>query len=287
MNETTLYQAVKTLAGVTHTLDDADLDLDWTWRDHSEGLRFALLGTYHELRDLSVTLMAGRLAEGIPVTAAQHVLGQYHAAFRDLEANLLGVADGDLDRIPAEGEWSLRQVLAHMIGADRGFFALVYYAVDQHRSGLQPSRPSAEELKALFGPGEEFDQVLDNGDLAGIQEYHQDLHNRILHEMAALSQDELWALSRFWEPEPQPIRYRLHRFDAHLRQHTIQVEKTLAAIGHVPSEALRLLRLVYNALAEIEGILIGAWDFGYTQQSQLAVAIVNRAEEVAVVAKGK
>ena len=283
MDETTLYQAVSTLAGVTRTLEDSDLDLEWRWRDHSEGLRFALLGTYHELRDLAVTLMAGRLAEGMPVTTVQHLLGQYHAAFRDLEAILLGAADGDLDRIPVEDEWPLRQVLAHMIGADRGFFALVYYAVDQHRSGLEPSRPSADELKALYGPGESFDEVLDNGGLASIQAYHQELHNRILHEMAGLNPDELWALSRFWEPKPLPVGYRLHRFDAHLRQHTVQAEKTLAALGHAPNEALRLLRLVYNALAEVEGILIGAWDFGYVQQSQLAASIMKRAEEVAAV----
>lgn len=284
MSESTLYQAVKQLAGATHALQDVSLDLEWTWRDHDEGLRFALLGTYHELRDLSVTLAAGRLAKGIPLTVAQHVLGQYHAAFRDLEAILLGAGDGDLDRIPAEDEWPLRQILAHMIAADRGFFALVYYAVDQHRSGLQPSRPSAEDRQSLYGPGEDFDQVLDNGSLAAIQDYHQALHSRILHELAELSQDELWAPSRFWEPEPLPVRYRLHRFDAHLRQHTIQVEKTLAAIGHVPSEALRLLRLVYNALAEVEGSLLGAWDFGYTQQSKLAATIVDRSDDVAVIA---
>jgi hypothetical protein len=44
------------------------------------------------------------------------------------------------------------------------------------------------------------------------------------------------------------------------------------------------LRLVYNALAEIEGNLIGARDFGYAQQSQLAATIANRAEDVAAVA---
>jgi hypothetical protein len=284
MNESTLYQAVRQLAGLTHALPDKSLDLEWTWRDHDEGLRFALLGTYHELRDLSVTLAAGRLAEGMPVNAAQHVLGQYHAAYRDLEAILLGAGDGDLDRIPGEDEWPLRQILAHMIAADRGFFALVHYAVDQHQSGLQPSRPSAEDLKSLYGPGEEFDQVTDSGDLAAIQDHHQALHSRILHELAEISPEELWAPSRFWEPEPFPVRYRLHRFDAHLRQHTIQVEKTLAALGHVPSEALRLLRLVYNALAEVEGSLIGAWDFGYRQQSKLAATILGRSEEVAAVA---
>jgi hypothetical protein len=38
--------------------------------------------------------------------------------------------------------------------------------------------------------------------------------------------------------------------------------------------------LVYNALAEAEGTVIGAWDFGYTLQEELAAQIAGRSEEV-------
>ena len=282
MNEHTLYQAVQKLARVTSKLPDEALETDWVWRDHDEGLRFALIGTYHELRDLAVTLEAGRQAEGIPVTVAQHLLAQYHAAFRDLEAVLLGAGDDQLDLPPAEDEWPLRRVLAHMIGAERVFFTLVYFGVDQHRAGLQPSELMDEDLAALFGHEEiDIEDLIGDGSLEEILDYHRSLHSRILHEMADLSDEELWALSRFWEPEPLPIRYRLHRFDAHLRQHTIQVEKTLEAVGSSPNESLRLLRLVYDALAEVEGAVIGAWDFGYALQEELAVQIADRGEDVA------
>jgi hypothetical protein len=36
------------------------------------------------------------------------------------------------------------------------------------------------------------------------------------------------------------------------------VDKTLEAIGHAPTEARRLLRLIHTALAEVEGALLGA-----------------------------
>ena len=130
------------------------------------------------------------------------------------------------------------------------------------------------------------EDVIGEGSLEDILDYHRSLHNRILHEMADLSDGELWALSRFWEPEPLPVRYRLHRFDAHLRQHTIQIEKTLEALGSSPNEAVRLLRLVYNALAEAEGAVIGAWDFGYTLQEELAAQIAGRSEEVSSTGAG-
>jgi len=287
MNEHTLHQAVQKLAGATQLLKDEALETDWAWRDHDEGLRFALIGTYHELRDLAVTLEAGRQADGIPVTTAQHLLAQYHAAFRDLEAVLLSTGDDQLDLPPAEGEWPVRRVLAHMIGAERVFFTLIYFGIDQHRAGLQPSELSDEDLVTLFGHEEEdIEDVIGDGNMEDILEYYRSLHNRILHEMADLSDEELGALSRFWEPEPLPVRYRLHRFDAHLRQHTIQVEKTLEALGNSPNEAVRLLRLVYNALAEVEGTVIGAWDFGYALQEELAVQIAGRSEEVSSTGAG-
>jgi hypothetical protein len=49
-----------------------------------------------------------------------------------------------------------------------------------------------------------------------------------------------------------PIRFRLHRFEEHLRQHTIQLDKTLAGIGRPPTEAYRLVRNIYNVLADVE-----------------------------------
>ena len=282
MIENHLHKEVRQLANVMSALPDESLGQDWTWRDHDEGLRFALIGTYHELRDLAATLSMGRQAEGIPVTSAQHVLGQYHAAFRDLEALLLNVGDGDLERPPAKDEWPLRRILSHMIGSERVFFTLVYFGVDQHRAGLQPEEPSDDDLAFLFGhEKEDIEDVVGSGSLESILSYQETLHERVLRELSVLTEEELWAPSRFWEPEPLPVRYRLHRFDAHLRQHTVQVDKTLAALGHVPNEASRLLRLVYSALAEVEGFLIGAWDIGYAMRAELAAQIGKRSEEVA------
>ena len=43
----------------------------------------------------------------------------------------------------------------------------------------------------------------------------------------------------------------MHRFEEHLRQHTIQLDKTLAVI-RPPTEAHRLVRNIYNALADVE-----------------------------------
>jgi len=65
---------------------------------------------------------------------------------------------------------------------------------------------------------------------------------------------ELSTPSWFWEDKGYPIRFRMHRFEEHMRQHTIQVDKTLVALGHPPTEAERLVRNLYNALAGLESV---------------------------------
>ena len=74
----------------------------------------------------------------------------------------------------------------------------------------------------------------------------------------AAADTDLDAPSEFWEGYDLDLRFRLLRFDAHLREHTIQVDKTLLGIDRTPNEPARLVRLLYNALGEAEGAAIGA-----------------------------
>jgi hypothetical protein len=71
-----------------------------------------------------------------------------------------------------------------------------------------------------------------------------------LRELADVTDTELEQPAWFWDAD-KPIRFRMHRFEEHLRQHTIQLDKTLAVISP-PTEAHRLVRNIYNALADIE-----------------------------------
>jgi hypothetical protein len=82
------------------------------------------------------------------------------------------------------------------------------------------------------------------------------------------------------------VRFRLHRFDAHMRQHTIQMDKTRQALGLEPNEAQRLLRLIYAALAEVQALLLGAGEIGLPAAQALAAEIEARSDEVDGVLKG-
>ena len=55
-----------------------------------------------------------------------------------------------------------------------------------------------------------------------------------------------------WSGCDVDVRFRLHRFGAHVVEHTIQCEKTLAALGWRPPEGRRIVRYIMAALGEVE-----------------------------------
>jgi len=283
MLETSLYRAVGQFAGVTQGVPDAKLDREWAWGAYdSEGVRFAFFRTYEELRELAVRTAAERSARGPRVSSAQRILAQYHSAYRDLEAALLGIGPEPAVQAPAEGEWPVRKAVAHITGADLGFYGMVKYALERHRTGDgRPAEIPDEAWDDLVGETEESYQALMEGSLDSLRAYHAALHQRVLSEFSGIGDEELALPSRYWEGTDMSLRFRLHRFDSHLRQHIVQVDKTLERIGQSPNEARRLLRLIYAALAEAEGATIGAWEAGAALRREVAGAISGRASEIA------
>ena len=57
---------------------------------------------------------------------------------------------------------------------------------------------------------------------------------------------------------PVSIGFRLGRYGSHIREHTIQVDKTLAMLGREPTEVERLIRLVLASYGRLEALVIGA-----------------------------
>ena len=67
--------------------------------------------------------------------------------------------------------------------------------------------------------------------------YHRQLHSQIIDEFSRITDEELDLPSTFWEETRFPIRHRLHRYEAHFVQHTVQIDKTLVAIGQASNES--------------------------------------------------
>jgi hypothetical protein len=284
MSTQSLTVAVEHFAQTMVTIPDEELERDFAWRYHDEeGLRFAFLGTYHELRDLATATAVVRAVNGSPPTLAQRVLAQYHTAYRDLQALLLGVSGEDGDRAPDVGEWPIRRALLHMIEAERTFFSLICYAVE--RVQKWPHIPLAESDETWFEAFERPDAAafaaLDAAPLSQVCAFYDDLHRRVLARLQGLSDTDLQSPSWWWEESEVLAVFRIQRMDAHMRQHSIQIEKTLYALDLAPSEIKRLLRLVYAALAEAEGAALGAEQTSAAEWDALAATISERTQMVA------
>jgi DinB superfamily len=248
---TTVTQAVEELVRKTIGLTDDGMGREWKWGAYDEeGLRFALLMTHHELRDLAVRLAAKRPAR----TQASAILAQYHQAYRDLTGALASARTEDLDRAPAEGEWPVREVAKHALGAEYGFLMVSRFGLDRRRAGKSEEPPEAEfdAYKVPFvNDRKSAVDGLSTATVEQLRDAFATVHIRILRELGDISDDEVEAPAWFWDGA-MPLRFRLHRFEEHLRQHTIQLDKTLGGIGRPPTEAHRLVRNVYNALADVE-----------------------------------
>lgn len=270
----TLATAVENFTQLILPLTEKDLEREWKWKDHDEeGIRFACFVTLQELRHLAVTLST---LHPTP-TPAHRILSQYHAAYLDLQAAVLGLSDDDADKIPSAGEWQVRKVYAHILGADFSFTAAIRYALELHRANkwTKDSIPESEYPRLYVLSENEYSNLMD-GSLSNMLAYHWSFHQRIIEEFSNLTDQELDLPSTFWEATPFPIQHRLHRYEAHFVQHIIQIDKTLVAIGHAPSEAKRLIQKIYAALAEAEGWLIGAEKMDDTAALATASSIMER-----------
>ena len=278
-----LRHAVENFTQLILPLTEKDLELEWKWKDHDEeGIRFACFVTLQELRHLAVTLATLRSQP----TTAQRILSQYHAAYMDLQAAVLGLSDEAAEKIPAEGEWPIRKVYAHILGTEFSFTAAVRYALELHRANKWTNDriPDSEYPRLYVLSESEYDKLMD-GPLSGMLAYHHDLHERIVQEFSQITDAELDLPSTFWEETRFPIQHRLHRYEAHFTQHTIQIDKTLIAIGNPLSESKRLVRKIYAALAEAEGFMIGAEKMDETAILATASSIGERTKEIADVLK--
>jgi uncharacterized damage-inducible protein DinB len=245
----TVTQAVERLVRASVHLSDADLDRKYVWEEYDDdGLRFALLTAHHLLRETSATVAAARLGAGKPFTEAQRILAQVHEAYRDLTGALAGTSEAEIDAKPPDEQWSLREVVAHMLGAEKGFLAAIEVALDCARAG----RPSVGDEAAWKAKRQPPDDPA--GSRADALNALFRSHVATLRALDGVADTELATPSWFWEDKGYPIRFRMHRFEEHMRQHTIQVDKTLIALGHPPTEAERLVRNLYNALAGIESV---------------------------------
>jgi hypothetical protein len=84
-----------------------------------------------------------------------------------------------------------------------------------------------------------------------------------------------------WSGLPVTVDFRLGRLESHLREHTIQVDKTIAMLGLPTSEVGRLVRLILSSYGRLEALVFGR---PMAEVSTGALVVARAAQEVAATA---
>jgi hypothetical protein len=262
-------QALQLVVG----LPDAALERPWRWRDDDADVRYGL----YRLHELFEEAAAAAARAGGRTTQAGLILGQATAAGWELHGLLLPLADL-LDRDPGAGEWTIRQTLTHVLSVQWSYAVRTAYAVHRRRHDAALPLVAPDEL--LRRPS---DQEAGAGDLAALRRRLDGWLDAGVGWLVEVDDDESMAAPTTWVDYPVDVRFRLHRWSSHLREHAVQVEKTLGALGRQPTEAERVVRLVAAAYGRAEAEAIarpGAEAAALAALSRAADAARRHADEL-------
>ena len=274
---TTFAATIEAFDRRLRAIDDSALDLFWAWESYDEeGVRFGILRTTEQVGDAAVEIAGRRSDGGTAPSRAERLLGRYLVAWRELWS-VADRADAALDTPPEEGEWPLRTILDHLVEADIGFLATVRNGLEQTRAGSPPKAIGSDEAwLALAEVNEPAWRAAFDGSLDDMREFHRGVRDRITMRLEPLTDGELESTSPFWDGV-RMNRFRLGRFESHLRQHTIQAEKAVQATMGAPREVERLLRLLARALGDVEAAARG---IGAAVLEPLTAELADRADEL-------
>jgi hypothetical protein len=219
-------------------LDEKELGQPWQFLDKPMDVRYAL---YRTIEDAQEALVA---AAAHPHAESRRILSLAQRAFGDLRGLLLGLPTDFLDRPPREGEWSLREILRHVIVIEGRYAVQTRYAVD--RSDADPMRVADDKMPtpAQTDVSGSVSQIL-----ARLGDVRAETDRRLGDlPAAAMTRPTQWVHFAI------DVRFRLHRFAAHLVEHTVQCEKALGALGWRATEGRRIVRRLTALLGEIEGL---------------------------------
>lgn len=229
-------------------IDDADLPRRWMWRDDPNGRAELRYGFYRtaELLDAAAGRVAAALeAAGTERTAGSRHLAQATAARWELHGALAGLSDADLDR-SAGDEWTLRQTLGHIVNVQRAYGSFTAW---WHARAAEPDFPA--EVPDGVGEGFPEEEADARGSLEEIRLRLDAVIDTAAGRLGRFDDDDLAVQAR-WAGYPVDVGFRLGRMASHLREHTVQIDKTLVLIDRQPREVDRLVRLVHAAFGRME-----------------------------------
>jgi hypothetical protein len=232
-------------------IPDEVLERPWNWGEHAnpDGVRYGIYRGAETLEAAAAEIE--RAVAGAPVRPPGTLrMAPVTAARWALQGRLAALHDSILDKVAKDGEWTVRQTLAHTIDGQRSYGWFSRWWVSQPVGADRPARvtPEAEAASERELPGEDAEGA---GTVAEIRERLDAVVDEWGLRFASVDDAHL-ALPATWAGIPVDIGFRLGRWGSHIAEHTIQLDKTLEWLGHRPTEVQRIVLELHNAWGRLE-----------------------------------
>lgn len=240
--------AARELGGIA----DATLERGWLWRNDEADVRYGLFRAIESVEAAAVEVAVVLEATHTPRTTASRRISPVTTARWALHGRLIGLDDTWLDRHPKAGEWTIREILGHIVSGQRAYSAYTAWwsslpADDEVPEGV----PAAVVAEAALRDEEEDGE----GSLTDIRGRLDDVIDRGASSLAGLTDAQLSQRAR-WSGIPVDVGFRLGRWSSHVIEHTVQLDKTLDWLKRRPSEADRIVRDVTAAWGRLEALVV-------------------------------
>jgi hypothetical protein len=229
--------------------DGRPLEGMWPWPGSTSEVevRYGYYRLFELLEQAAADVIA---ALGGVVAAPGGRLGSAATVARwSLHGLLLPLADADLDRDPGNAEWTVRQTMGHMVQSQQFYGSFTAWWLTQAPTpaaippvALTYEVPSEEDLSA--------------GSVTDVRTRLDTLLDLAMARLGGLN-DEQIAVPARWSGGEVTVGFRIGRWASHIREHTIQVEKTLVMLDWPTTEVQRLVRLIFEAYGRLEETVFG------------------------------
>jgi DinB superfamily len=233
------------------SIPDSALAKVWLFRgvDPEDGVRYGIYRAAETIEAADAELEAA--LAGAPARAPGAIRSAPATIARwGLHGRLAALDDAILDRVPRQGEWTLRQTLAHTVAGQRGYGVFTRWWLAQPLGDARPTRIGQDAEAAL-------DRQLppEASEAEGSVDEIRARLDRVLDEWALRVADldeAALAASATWSKVPVDVDFRIGRWASHIREHTLQIDKTLDWLGYEPSESARIVRDMFSAWGRLE-----------------------------------
>jgi len=255
------------------SVPDDRLEADWAWPGSSSrvDVRYGFFRLF-ELMEITRGSVASTLASnGVVQEPGARRGGASTVARWSLHGLLLPLGDAALDRDPGNGEWPIRETMGHVLNTQRFYSRFTAWWLTQ---APEPAAPVPDAL----GTDVPEPAVEAAGSMDDVRAKLDDLVDLSMASLGALTEEQLAVPAR-WSGGEVTGGFRIGRWASHLREHTIQVEKTLVMLDRPIPEVERLIRMVFEAYGRLDETVFGL-DSDLVAQSGAGAVLTSTAADV-------